>query len=156
LVVNIKGHDVLIDDGDRERVLSRSWRVKKQKYGSVYFITNIRKGNKTHTMLLHRFILNCETGDGKIVDHIDGDTLNCQRSNLRLVTKQQNNWNRAVSVKSNTGIKGVSYRKDIGKYRSRINFNGREIVLGYYTRTEDAGQAYKEASLRFFGEYARI
>jgi hypothetical protein len=156
LVVNIKGHDVLIDDGDRERVLSRSWRVKKQKYGSVYFITNIRKGNKTHTMLLHRFILNCETGDGKIVDHIDGDTLNCQRSNLRLVTKQQNNWNRAVSVKSNTGIKGVSYRKDIGKYRSRINFNGREIVLGYYVRPEDAGQAYKEASLRFFGEYARI
>jgi hypothetical protein len=154
--VNIKGHDVLIDDGDRERVLSRSWRVKKQKYGSVYFITNIRKGNKTHTMLLHRFILNCETGDGKIVDHIDGDTLNCQRSNLRLVTKQQNNWNRAVSVKSNTGIKGVSYRKDIGKYRSRINFNGREIVLGYYTRPEDAGQAYKEASLRFYGEYARI
>lgn len=156
MIINIKGYDVLVDDSDSERILAMSWRVKTQKYGAVYFITNIRKGSETHTMLLHRFILDCETGDGKIVDHIDGDTLNCQRCNLRFVTKQQNNWNKGLNRTSTTGFKGVSYRKDIGKYRSRINFNGREIVLGYYTRPEDAGQAYKEASLRFFGEYARV
>ena len=156
MVINIKGYNVDVDDSDSERILALSWRVKKQKYGAVYFMTNIREGNKTHTMLLHRFILNCKTGDGKIVDHINGDTLHCGRENLRLVTKQQNNWNRTVSRKSLTGIKGVSYRKDIGKYRSRINFNGREIVLGYYARPEDAGLAYKEASLELYGEYARV
>ena len=146
----------MIDDSDSERILSRSWRVKKQKYGAVYFMTNIKDEKGIYTIFLHRYIMNCKRNDGKIVDHISGDTLNCQRSNLRFVTKQQNNWNKGVNRTSKTGFKGVSFRKDIGRFRARINYNGREITLGYFNRPEEAGQAYKEASMMFYGEYARV
>ena len=51
----------------------------------------IVKGNK---VLFHRSVLKVNKGDGKIVDHIDGNSLNNCKTNLRICTQSENNRNR--------------------------------------------------------------
>lgn len=83
------------------------------------------------------------------VDHINGNTLDVRRSNLRLVSNQQNSFN---SVAKGSLPKGVSSH---GKgYRARITYNGVEIHLGTYETTEEAEAKYKLAADRYFGKFA--
>jgi len=51
---------------------------------------------------------------------------------------------------NNSGVKGVGYRKDIGKWRARIQFQSREIALGCFDNKEDAIKARKEAEEKYF------
>ena len=46
--------------------------------------------------LLHRMIMGLGAEDKRTVDHIDGDKLNNMRSNLRMVTHQQNRYNKGL------------------------------------------------------------
>lgn len=62
---------------------------------------------------LHRFVIGCVPGDGKIVDHINGDGLDNRRENLRFVTKSQNAQNqRARSREASSVFRGVQRRED--------------------------------------------
>jgi hypothetical protein len=71
------------------------------------------------------------------IDHIDRSPLNNSIENLRVVTQQQNQWNRDV--------KGYYFHKATGKYMARINVNGKDKYLGRFVNEEDAHQAYLEA-----------
>jgi hypothetical protein len=86
--------------------------------------------------------------EGLQVDHIDGDGLNNRRSNLRVATKQQNNWN----VKRDGRLKGV-YPSGT-RWAARINLNGKEIHLGVHATIEEAAHVYDAAAIHYFGEYA--
>lgn len=74
-------------------------------------------------------------GGGEVVDHIDGDKLNNDVFNLRIVTHQQNTYNQP-------NAKGYTYRKKLKKYESKIKSNGRTIYIGLYDTEEDARNAY--------------
>lgn len=50
-----------------------------------------------------------------VVDHINGNTLDNRKVNLRVVTQQQNSQNKRSFIKNNTGVVGISYRSN-GKY----------------------------------------
>ena len=67
------------------------------------------------------------------VDHIDGDRLNNDVSNLRIVTSRQNNFNRL-------NVKG--YESRYGRFRARIMLNRKHICLGTFDTEEEAHQAY--------------
>ena len=70
-----------------------------------------------------------------IVDHIDHNKMNNSIENLRIVTHQQNDFNR-----SNT--KGYSFNKRYNKWQAKICLNGKSYSLGYYITEEDARKAY--------------
>jgi len=95
---------------------------------------------------LHRFKWECMHGrvipDQHQIDHIDGNRLNNNIDNLRIVSNQQNQWN-------HTKAKGYSRDKVKQKWRSHINVNSKKIHLGYYTEEEEARQAYLDAKLKF-------
>ncbi len=78
----------------------------------------------------------------KEVDHIDGNRANNKLNNLRIVTRQQNNFNRI-------NTKGVSRLKKNGKWYAQIVLNGKKIHLGYFYLEEDAINAYKEAKKKY-------
>lgn len=102
---------------------------------------------------LHRIIM--EAKDGEIIDHKNGNRLDNRKENLRHVTKQQNNMNRAIGKNNKTGIKGVKYLKDRKKYRAYIFFNKKEINLGCFNTLEEAKKVRIEAENKYFGEYVR-
>lgn len=101
-------------------------------------------------VLMHRVITNAQEGD--IVDHKDGDTLNCTLDNLRITDYAGNNRNRSVSER--TGRKGVS---KCGKnYSATITVNKQLIHLGQYGSELHAKVAYNIAATKYFGDFARL
>lgn len=100
---------------------------------------------------LHRFIAG-RMGlslKGIDIDHIDRDRLNCHRSNLRAVSKTQNAVNRRSPRYGEH--KGVSYHN--GRWQAQIRFNYNLKYLGRFASKEEAIEAYKKASIEYFGVY---
>lgn len=108
------------------------------------------------TTYVHRAIFLMEHGYlPEVIDHANRDTLDNRIENLRAATQVLNMGNTALSAANTSGIKGVTYRKDTGKWAAQIMFMGKHISLGSHVRIEDAASAYAKASIRFFGEFAR-
>lgn len=88
------------------------------------------------------------------IDHIDGNKSNNKISNLREVTKSQNQFNRPVSKNSKSGIKGV-HMDGRGRWRAYIAANGKKISIGSFGKKEDAALAYRAFEQKLHGEFAR-
>lgn len=103
---------------------------------------------------LHRVIM-CASSR-QLVDHRDGNGLNCCRENLRLTDSSGNAWNRAASLGFSSRFKGVSLNRMTGKYEASIRFQRKKKHLGLFTDEESAAHAYDEAAMIHFGEFARL
>ncbi|KYD03484.1 hypothetical protein B4102_3402 [Heyndrickxia sporothermodurans] len=107
-------------------------------YGHQYF------QGKMHSVFLHRYLLNAKKN--LVVDHINHNTLDNRRSNLRLITRAQNNQNRkGAQVNSESGIRGVHWIKKHNKYQAFIQINNKGIQLGLFDDINKAEKAVIEA-----------
>lgn len=87
-------------------------------------------------------------------DHIDHDTLNNQKSNLRPVTDQQNHFNRR-SVTATTSVhKGVSWDARRRIWIAGITASGQHFGLGSFVSETEAAIAYDKAAAEKHGAYA--
>ncbi len=87
------------------------------------------------------------------VDHIDRRSLNDRWANLRSVTSSQNKINQRLRSDSTSGHKGVHFFKRRSQWRARIQLNGRERHLGYFTTFEEACEAYEAAAVSLHGDH---
>lgn len=141
------GHIVAIDDEDFDRVSRFRWYITK--FGYV-----IARPRNERSIQLHRFILGLSPSDPH-VDHVDGNPLNNQKSNLRLATPRENCHNRAMRNDNSSGFKGVYWYSAKGKWRAQIKTpNGIRKSLGYYRTAEEAARAYDKAAVSTYGEFA--
>lgn len=104
-------------------------------------------------VMLHCFLMG-NTSEELVIDHINRNTLDNRKENLRLATMQQNAMNRSVQPNNTSGVPGVSWRKDRNKWRAFITINGKQKALGLYENKEDAIAARKLAEEKYFGEFA--
>ena len=143
------GREFRIDESDLDLVNSYKWNVhiKKSGYKYVYRFEFLNGSYKMRHF--HRELLNCP--DKMFVDHQNGDTLDNRRSNLRICTNRQNQWNQK-RVRGVVPFKGVTF--EFGKYRSRIRVNGKKINLGMFKSAQEAAEAYANASRLYFKEYS--
>lgn len=142
--INHDGAKFFFDIEDYERIKQHTWGLR-----TGYFAATI---NKKHVKL-HRFILNLKYNES--ADHIDCNTANNRRQNLRKCTDQQNHFNRSKN-RGTSIYKGVCWIKKKNKWRSSIGYNGRTIYLGEYKNEIDAAKAYNKKAIELFGEFARI
>ena len=147
-----KGRFALIDSSDLGRVAKYRWYFGSM--GNGYAICRVsRPDGKFKNVLLHRFILDAPYG--LEVDHINGDSLDNTRKNLRLCTHKQNIRNQRVQTRVGKAsrFKGVWMSKS-KRWRAEICVDGKRLYLGTFDNEEDAARAYDEKAKRHFGEFA--
>jgi len=89
-------------------------------------------------------------------DHINGIRDDNRWRNLREATKSQNNRNKGMQSNNKSGHIGVSWRKNTKKWTARIRVEDKYLSLGSYVNKEDAAEAYRNASLKHFGEFSGV
>jgi hypothetical protein len=110
------GGEALVDDEDFERLNQFKWRNSKTP-NNLY-------AESGAFLRMHRLIMNCP--DGLIVDHIDGDGLNNQKSNLRICSHQDNICNtRKTPGKFASDYKGVTKPKWDNRWQATICRDGK-------------------------------
>ena len=137
---------MLIDECDLERTLALGYSIfacgqKKTRKPCAAFHETV--DGKQKTIWFHRWLMDAPAG--VLVDHLNGNTLDNRRTNLRLATNVQNNLNiHGATGRSRSGIRGVSPYGKSGKYRARIGIGNRTVCLGTFRNIEDARRAFNE------------
>ncbi len=121
----------------------RTQRIGKRKY-------NKKRMFRMHQEVARRMGL----PQDRKYDHRDHDGLNNCRSNIRLCTLRQNQWNRRKEKDLTSRYKGVCWEKQTNKWRATIIYNGKQITLGRFISEYQAHLAYCEAAKLLFGEFA--
>ena len=152
----LHGQVTLVDEDDYVLLKGYKWRAGNNRgYGWYVQRTSPTDGNgKEHTLLMHREILNAKPDEE--IDHIDGDGLNNQKSNLRLCTRSQNMANSRKGEGYSSRFKGVWWNRRLGEWQVAIRVSGRRIHLGLFENEKEAARAYNAAAIEAFGEFARI
>jgi hypothetical protein len=88
------------------------------------------------------------------IDHIDHNPANNALSNLREATGSQNCANARRARNNTSGFKGVTWDKQLLKWRARIIVKGRGYRLGSFESAEAAHAAYMAAAIKHSGEFA--
>ena len=130
-----------------EETKKEIWKLIKFSISRGYHKCNIRISGKDRQFKKHRLMYKLHNPDWDIldssrdncIDHINGDRLDNRIENLRVVTHQQNNWNRL-------NVKGYRLTAE-GNHQAYIYLNDKKICLGTYSTKEQAHQAYINAKL---------
>ena len=145
-----KGAEILVDARDYKRLCFYSWHLI-----DGYACRWIRTKRKRTLVIMHRDIMGFSQGDGRIVDHMNGNKLDNRRRNLRECTNSQNTWNRGVNKNNSSGFTGVSFKKKSGTFSACITHAGKATYLGTYKTAEEAYEMYSLAACLLRPEFAR-
>ena len=119
-------------------------RILKPQKNRGYYNVDLYKNGIKQTLIIHRlvgyaFIPNPE--NLREIDHIDRDRTNNSISNLRWVSRSNNNRNKPKKQNTSSKYMGVSFNKAKRKYRAQIRIENKQIHIGYYEKEEDAAKA---------------
>lgn len=135
---------------------SGTWCPGWQGFG--YYVKGREPRGNGKILLLHRVLTDCP--DGLVVDHLNHNTLDNRRDNLKVCTQAENCKNRRAPTrkpsprkyKSKLGVVGVRPQRRLKQetWLARISVNGKAIYLGCFKKLEDAINARKEAELKYY------
>jgi hypothetical protein len=145
------GYQFIISEQDVEFVDSRSW-FAQGRPGFMYVATTTKENGKYKIKYLHRLLFNLT--DRKVfIDHINHNTLDNTRQNLRLSNNRLNQVNRYKKPNCASKYIGVSKTKN-NTWVARIRHNKKRIDIGIFKTEEAAALAYNEMSLKINGDHA--
>lgn len=151
--------EALIDTADLHLVQPWNWfaRVRKDRHppNNAYAVRMDYDGPRPALVQMHSHILPPRAG--LVIDHVNGDSLDNRRCNLRYATRAQNLANSLqATVKTGARLKGTRYIRASGRWIAQITKDKQVHHLGTFDTAEEAHAAYAEAAVRLFGEFARV
>lgn len=141
LFFQIRNQTVIIDEEDKGLFESRNWHlVPARQLSEKYYVSTSINGK---TVYLHRLIMSAQKG--QLVDHINKNTLDCTRENLRILTPSENRINSTVRANKKHLLPiGVYYKgRRIKRFAAAVNIDGKKVWLGYFSTEHEASQAYQ-------------
>jgi len=132
----------VVDAADADWLGQWTWRAMVsggRRYPGRYGIRAYRaprvEGKKTH-VFMHRVIMGLPPGREPEVDHINRDSLDNRRVNLRAVSHAQNHQNKTSYTGATSRFRGVCWNKERRKWEATGRLNNKNAHLGYF-RSED-------------------
>ncbi|WP_119775916.1 HNH endonuclease [Dehalobacter sp. MCB1] len=130
------GQIFLFDKEDLDFVSNNYWHYLNKK---DWYLRSTKFG------LMHRALLGANSNE--FVDHINRNRLDNRKSNLRIVTFQENMNNKSLYKTNSSGHKGVKWNARLDKWQSQITHNKIRVHLGVYDELQDAIAARRTAEV---------
>ena len=131
---------------DYDKIKDYCWH--EQISSSGYHMLTAAEPNTNKTILMAHIL------GYKWYDHIDRNTLNNRKVNLRPCTASQNNMNQSKQSNNTSGFIGVSWSKKEQKWIAYININKKLMRLGAFVNKDDAIKIRLQAEAKYYGEFA--
>lgn len=140
------------DKEDYELISQYTWHINKVGYVTTYNVIN----HKRKCILFHRLIMSNAFGDlkGYEIDHIDHNTKNNRKKNLRIVLHKDNIKNVELYSNNTSGVTGVSFNNQTNKWDAYITVDGKRMFLGCFEDFNKAVDKRKDAENKYFGEFS--
>lgn len=140
-----EGRFAILDKRDYQMISKHTWFVRNNR--NKYFYA--ARKDKGKIIMMHRIIN--QTPIGMETDHINHNTLDNRRNNLRTVTHSKNQMNREINSNNVSGKSGVCWIDRFKKWVVHININKKKTTLGYYKNFEDAVLVRTKAERVYYG-----
>lgn len=138
---------IIIDTEDAPKVRKHSWYIQQTKKSGYISVRGYvgRVDGKDLKYLLSRYLLNMNTTTSDVVDHINGNTLDNRKENLRIISHQANSQNIHKATKSSkSGELNVYYREKYNKWVVSIRHDGKTKHVGHFDTKEEAIKISRE------------
>jgi len=155
-IVLSKGFSTVVDAEDADVAQAANWYVAVSKVSPPYAYGYVRGvGHR----LLHVLVIEKQIGrtlsNGEYCDHIDRDSLNNRRSNLRVASARESAINRGLRKDTSSGYAGINWHKHHQQWQVRICVaSGKRKTIGYFNDLNDAIAARNMAVQSYYGEFA--
>ncbi len=154
-----QGQHAIVDSENYEYLMQWKWTYCDGYAYRAVFMGSINGKKKSKKIRMHRIIV--AAPDGWYVDHINGDTLDNRRCNLRICTAMQNAQNsyrpvHRIGCIRSSKYKGVSYNKKNKNWRVQIQVNKKKMYVSSHKFEIEAASAYNAAAIQYFGEFAKL
>jgi hypothetical protein len=141
----------MVDDEDYDIVSNFSWHFSFVKKNMPYAKCLI----EGKSVYLHRLIM--QVSDSKIlIDHKDGNGLNCQKNNLRTCSYSENSMNRKPFYGVSSKYIGVSFNSTRKKWIAQITKDKKHKFIGEFENEKDAAIARDIVAKELHGSFAKL
>ena len=148
-----QGQVALVDDEDFDKLSAYKWCAAFDTTNKVFYAMKREKGTR-RLQRMHRFILGV-TDPKVFVDHINHNTLDNRKLNLRKCSQEENALNYKIPVTNTSGYIGVTkFKTGSRNWRAQLSIKGSCFYLGLYSSKEEAAVAYNHASRILRGDFA--
>jgi hypothetical protein len=149
-----RGYQAVVDDGDYTEMNKYSWHVTGVGYAQRVMAGDDGSWKKQQYTSMHRSIIGAEKG--QIVDHINGDTLDNRKVNLRIVTHSQNMRNRRVAKNNTSGCPNVYWQRQKKRWVVWLDIDGKHTYCGSFRELRDAIGHRNKLVIEHYGVYGRV
>ena len=157
-----QGKTAIFDDEDKDLIVNNKWYTKNNS-GFFYAVRTDRSVKPRRTVFMHRLVLGV-TDPKVFVDHINHNTLDNRKCNLRACSHAENMQNGIKTKKNKTSqYKGVSFRVQRRNgvvvhtgWLSQIGYQGKTVYAKLFKCEKEAALAYDKIAPKYFGEFASL